>query len=71
MEKSILDAILARPDVSLLNLALLAVIGGLLWVIKSQSAAQKEAMCALSAAMSQMSQAITDLRVELATRAKR
>lgn len=71
MEKTILDAILSRPDVSLLNLALLAVIGGLLWVIKSQSAAQKEAMVSLSAAMSQMSQAITDLRVELATRAKR
>lgn len=71
MEKTILDAILSRPDVSLLNLALLAVIGGLMWVIRSQSAAQKEAMVSLSAAMSQMSQAITDLRIELAARAKR
>lgn len=62
----LLDAILARPDATLSVLLLMAVVGGLMWVIKHQSTAHKEAMASISASLQQMAAVITELRIDAA-----
>lgn len=70
MEK-VLDAILARPDTTLSVLLLLMVIGGLLYVIRHQSTANKEAMASISASLQQMASVITELRIDAASKGRR
>ena len=62
----ILDAIISRPDTSLSVLVLIAVIVGLLWLIKHIVTSHKEAMVPISASLQQMATVITELRIDAA-----